>query len=371
MAKKVLIVGGAGFIGSHLADALIEHGHYVRILDNLDPQVHGNDVIRPEYLTSDAELIVGDVRSARDTEASLKQIDVVFHLAAAVGVGQSMYEIARYSSVNAFGTAVLLESIIRHPIERLIVASSMSIYGEGAYQNEEGLPASPASREFVRLGRRQWEPLTADGRSLRAVATKESKHPDPKSVYASLKYNQECVCLCTGAAYNIPTVALRFFNTFGPRQALSNPYTGVMAIFAARMLNGQAPLIYEDGCQQRDFVNVHDLVSACLLAMNVSSLTNEAINVGSGRPVRIKDLARRMSSVLGCEHLAPQITQEYRVGDIRHCYADISKAKKLLGYQPRVTLDQGIAELAAWLDKQTPQRAINAHDELISRGLAL
>ncbi len=372
MAKKVLIVGGAGFIGSHLTDALLEEGYQVRILDNLDPQVHGDDCIRPEYLNSEAELLIGDVRNARDVEVALNRTDIVFHLAAAVGVGQSMYEIARYTSVNALGTAVLLEAIIRHPVQRLIVASSMSIYGEGAYRKPDGSVAPAVCRDIARLTRHEWEVTDVEGRILRPIATPESKRPDPKSVYASLKYHQECVCLCTGEAYNIPTVALRFFNAFGSRQALSNPYTGVMAIFAARLLNCQAPLVYEDGRQQRDFVSVHDLVSACRLAIEATAATGQVINIGSGRPSTISDLAVRIASVLGQQHLAPEITEEYRVGDIRHCYADITRAKSLLGYEPQVSLEQGLIELASWLKVQVPrERIANANAELMSRGLAL
>jgi len=372
MGKKVLIVGGAGFIGSHLADELLAHGHHVRVLDNLDPQVHGDDAIRPDYLSDEVELLVGDVRDAVMVERALQRIDVVYHLAAAVGVGQSMYEISRYSSINSLGTAVLLESIIRNPVERLVVASSMSIYGEGSYKNSRGQPLAQARRDLSRLARREWELTDELGRQLTPAPTPESKQPEPGSVYALLKYNQERMCLCVGEAYKVPTVALRFFNAFGSRQALSNPYTGVMAIFAARLLNGESPLIYEDGRQLRDFVSVHDVSRACRLAMDSKSAVGGVFNVGSGTACAVRDLADQMALVLGRPDIQPQTMNKYRIGDVRHCFADISCARRVLGYEPQVPLEQGLMELAEWLVGQAAlDRVAQAGAELTRRGLAL
>ncbi|MGH7907458.1 MAG: NAD-dependent epimerase/dehydratase family protein [Candidatus Binataceae bacterium] len=372
MAKKILIVGGAGFIGSHLADELLASGHHVRLLDSLDPQVHGIGASRPKYLSRDVELIVDDVRNASAVERALAGMDIVFHLAAAVGVGQSMYEISRYTSVNALGTAVLLESALKRPIERLIVASSMSIYGEGLYRNGRNEAVAPAGRILPRLRVRKWELSDESGAALTPIPTPESKLPHPSSIYALLKYNQERTCLCIGEAYGIPTVALRFFNVFGSRQALSNPYTGVMAIFAARLLNDKPPIVYEDGLQLRDFVSVHDVAQACRLAMRTPEAAGGVFNIGSGQACSVKQLARRMAQVLGKQGLRPVATGKYRVGDIRHCFADISRARSVLGYHPRVTLEEGLAELAGWLEGQVAlDRIQQASAELSVRGLAV
>ena len=259
MKKRVLITGGAGFIGSHLADELLKHGYAVRALDCLSPQVHGPAADRPDYLDEDVELLVGDVRSRTALRKALRGVDMVVHFAARVGVGQSMYEVADYTEVNNVGTAVLLEELMRKPVERLIVASSMSIYGEGMYQTLAGLTMPGLERPLEQLRAKQWELRSPDGDILEPIATPETKQPSLASVYALSKFDQERMCLLIGRAYQIPTVALRFFNVYGPRQALSNPYTGVLAIFAARLLNDRAPLVFEDGYQQRDFVSVYDV----------------------------------------------------------------------------------------------------------------
>src|SRR6059058_49985 len=253
MSESILITGGAGFIGSHLADRLLRAGHRVRALDNLTPQVHG-DSGPPDYLSDEVELIAGDIRDRDAVRRALDGIDSVVHLAARVGVGQSMYEIAAYTSENSAGTAVLLEALLDRPVRKLVVASSMSIYGEGAYG-----PVQPAPRTREQLELDQWDPVGPGGASVEPLPTPESKQPDLSSVYALTKYDQERLCLLLGEAYAIPTVALRFFNIYGPYQALSNPYTGVLAIFAARLLNQRRPLVFEDGEQRRDFVSVHDV----------------------------------------------------------------------------------------------------------------
>jgi dTDP-L-rhamnose 4-epimerase len=369
---NILITGGAGFIGSHLADELIEHGYRVRVLDNLSPQIHGPGQNRPDYLNDDVELVVGDVRDPEAVEEALEGIDVVYHFAAAVGVGQSMYQIAHYTSVNNLGTAVLLETLSRRPIRRLIVASSMSIYGEGLYTSGNGRPRTVPERKLAQLERSEWEICDSDGIVLKPLATPESKTPIPSSVYALSKYDQERLCLMVGAAYRIPTVAMRFFNAFGPRQALSNPYTGVLAIFASRYMNGNPPLIFEDGRQQRDFVSVHDVARACRLACEVPEAAGEVFNVGSGEPQTIRQVASVMAEVLGLGHIQPEITGRYRSGDIRHCFADISKARRVLGYRPQVSLREGIEELAHWLDGQAAtDRSYQAHAELAERGLTV
>jgi dTDP-L-rhamnose 4-epimerase len=367
----ILITGGAGFIGSHVADELLAHGHRVRALDSLSEQVHGSTIDRPGYLNADVELIRGDVRDADAVRRALDGIDAVYHFAAAVGVGQSMYEVTAYTSVNNIGTAVLLEALAARPVSKLIVASSMSLYGEGLYREKDGTIVDGAERGLEQLRRSDWEVRSADGEPLTPVPTTEEKRPSLTSVYALSKYDQERLCLMIGRAYGIPTVALRFFNVFGTRQALSNPYTGVLAIFASRLLNGNAPLIFEDGLQQRDFVSVYDIAQACRLALDVDAAAGQAFNIGSGRAYTVLQVSTLLAQVLGST-VDPEVCGKYRVGDIRHCFADISHARAVLGYEPRVPLEQGIIELAEWLKGQVAHDRVNeARAQLSSRGLTV
>lgn len=370
MAKNILITGGAGFIGSHVANELLNCGYNVRVLDSLCPQVHGEGCKRPSYLNPDVELQVGDVRNPSAVKRALKGIDAIYHFVAVVGVGQSMYEIAEYTSVNNLGTAILLEALIKHPIERLIVASSMSIYGEGLYRRPDGR-VTTGERSIQQLQAGDWELVDTDGAPLQPVPTPETKAPSLASVYALSKYDQERMCLMIGRTYRIPTVAMRFFNIYGPYQALSNPYTGVLAIFASRLLNRNRPLINEDGNQLRDFVSVYDVARACRLALEVKEADQHVFNVASGEQIKIKDLATRISKVLG-KNIAPEITGKYRAGDIRHCFADISQATSILGFEPRVTLEKGLLDLAEWLEGQIAQdRVSESRAELAARGLML
>jgi dTDP-L-rhamnose 4-epimerase len=372
MTKSVLITGGAGFIGSHLADELLAHGHRVRVLDSLVEQVHGTARRRPAYLAPEVELVEGDVRDPAAVRRALAGIDVVYHFAAAVGVGQSMYEVVHYTDVNARGTAVLLEALIERPVQRLVVASSMSIYGEGLYRAPDGSCVAAADRARDQFLAGDWEVRGPDGEVLEPVPTPESKAPTLASVYALSKYDQERLCLMIGEAYNIPAVALRFFNVYGTRQALSNPYTGVLAIFASRLLNGNAPMIFEDGRQQRDFVHVKDVAAACRLAMDAEAAPGKAINVGSGNRYTVLQVAEQMAAATGREFITPEVTGKYRVGDIRHCVADITRAREVLGFEPAVPFDEGLAELAAWLEGQVADdRVTQARDELAARGLTV
>jgi dTDP-L-rhamnose 4-epimerase len=367
----VLITGGAGFIGSHLADDLIARGHRVRALDILSPQVHGAGARRPAYLHPDVDLHRGDIRDGEAVRAALDDIDVVFHLASAVGVGQSMYEIEHYTSTNNLGTAVLLQALARRPVQRLIVASSMSIYGEGLYMRGDGTLVEHADRSVDQLRLGDWEPRDRDGELLTPVPTPESKRPALSSIYALSKYDQERMCLLIGRAYGIPTVALRFFNVFGTRQALSNPYTGVLAIFASRLMNDRPPLIFEDGLQRRDFVSVADVVQACRLALEVPAAADQVFNIGSGRSYTVAEVAAMVQAHLG-RAVDPDVCGEYRVGDIRHCFADITRARTVLGYEPSVLLEDGLGELALWLRDQTAQdRVADARRELATRGLTV
>jgi dTDP-L-rhamnose 4-epimerase len=372
MTRQVLITGGAGFIGSHLADELRARGYRVRALDSLSPQVHGAGGERPAYLSPDVELLVGDVCDPAAVRRALDGVDAVYHYAAAVGVGQSMYQVEHYTRTNNVGTAVLLEALMERPVERLVVASSMSLYGEGLYRAPDGSSRVAEERPLEQLRRGDWEVRGPEGELLEPIPTPETKPPSLASVYALSKYDQERLCLLIGRAYNIPTVALRFFNVYGPRQALSNPYTGVLAIFAARLLNENRPCIFEDGEQRRDCVSVYDIAQASRLALETPDIAGEVINVGSGHSYSIREIAERLATVMGREYIEPEITGKYRVGDIRNCYADVTKARRLLGYEPRVKLEEGMAELAEWLEGQAADdRVAQASAELAARGLTV
>lgn len=358
-------------MGSHLADELLSHGYEVRILDNLTPQVHSRNE-RPQYLNDGAELVIGDIRDPETVIRALDDVDAVFHFAAAVGVGQSMYQIAHYTSVNCNGTAVLLEALTKKKVERLIVASSMSIYGEGVYCLPDGARVEARERSLAQLSLRDWEIRDNHSNPLQPAPTPETKTPAIPSVYAITKYQQERICLTTGQAYGIPTVALRFFNIFGTRQALSNPYTGVLANFASRLMNDHAPLIMEDGRQRRDFVNVRDVVRACRLALESPAAAGMAFNIGSGQSHTVLEIARAMARILGKESIEPEITGDYRKGDIRNCFADISMARSILGYAPQIGFDEGLSELAQWLEGQSAVDCVaRAREELVTRGLTL
>lgn len=370
MTLQILIIGGAGFIGSHLADALLDAGHEVRVLDGLVAQVHGATGEPPAYMAPEVDIVQGDVRDVTSVRRALAGVDAVYHFAAAVGVGQSMYEMRHYAEVNTVGTAVLLEALAQRPADRLVVASSMSIYDEGLYRDHDGDLVESVSRNPALLQDRVWDPLDTEGRPLESIATPEWKRPDLRSVYALTKYDQERLCLLFGEAHGVPTTALRFFNVYGPRQALSNPYTGVLAIFASRIMNGKPPLVFEDGEQQRDFVSVHDVVQACMSALDRPESAGLAINVGSGKPRSVRDVAETMLRRLGRESLGVDVTGTLRMGDVRHCHADISCAREVLDYRPAVAFEEGVRELVDWLATQRAQDHTEmARQELVKRRL--
>jgi dTDP-L-rhamnose 4-epimerase len=376
MKKKVLVTGGAGFIGSFIVDELVGRGYPVRILDNLEPQVHGADGRMPAYLNRDAEFVKADVRDTGSVRRALRGVEVVFHHAALVGVGQSMYQIRRYTEINAVGAAAILDVIAsgKNSVKKMIVASSMSIYGEGAYNCGNCGVVYPQLRSSKQLRASRWEmECPRCGGTAHPIPTDENKPLYPTSIYAINKRDHEEMFMAVGIAYKIPTVALRYFNVYGPRQALSNPYTGVCAIFSARLLNGRAPVIYEDGLQSRDFVHVTDVVQANMLAMEKSEADYNVFNVGSGRSVTILDVARVLGSKIAAgSEMQPEIIGRFREGDIRHCYADISRIRKCLGYAPRVRFENGIEDLTKWVKQQVAEdRFEQARQELEQRGLTL
>lgn len=368
---NVLVTGGAGFVGSHLTDALVDQGHRVRIIDSLVEQVHGGSA--PAHLNPQAEFIHADLCDADAVRQALDGIDVVYHQAAEVGIAQSMYEIVRYVKGNDLGTAVLLEEMIERPsqFKKLVVASSHSVYGEGTFYCESCKTYEyPSLRTDEELAAHRWEFSCAScGGELSAVGTPEHKPQYPTSVYAINKQVQEQYCLSVGRAYKIPTVAFRYFNVYGTRQSLSNPYTGICAIFSSRLMNDQAPLIYEDGEQTRDFVHVSDIVRANLLALETDKCDYMAVNIGTGEGTSVKNIAEVIAEGLG-KMIVPEITGRYREGDIRHSVGDISRAREMLGFQPKVQLKDGLAELLGWLGGQSATDSVEtAAAELAARSL--
>jgi dTDP-L-rhamnose 4-epimerase len=369
--RSVLITGGAGFLGSHLADELLRAGYRVRAFDVLDAHIH-EARRRPAHLASDVPLVVGDVRDRAALESVLDGVDAVFHFAAAIGVGPSMYDVERYMSVNSLGMAALMKCLMKRPVRRLVVASSMSIYGEGLYRDLRGAAFESAPRSLDQLTRGVWEVHDPYGECACPLPTPETKSVSLESIYALSKYDQERIGLLLGRAYGIPTVALRFFNVYGPRQSISSPYSGVLATCASRLLNGERPRLFEDGAQRRDFVSVHDAVTASRLALESDAAPGMTFNVGSGTSRTIDEVARTMASVLGRSDLVPEVTKRYRVGDVRHCFADIALARRLLGYTPRVSFASGIAELAKWLEGQAARHRVgDGSSDREARGLAL
>ena len=366
--ETVLVTGGAGFIGRAVCAALLAQGARVRVLDALITQVHGEHG-RPTALSHNVEFQLGDVRDADAVRQALHGVDSIVHLAAEVGVGQSMYAVERYTSVNELGTAVLLEQMIAHPVRRIVTASSMSIYGEGRYHDAAGRTRDDAVRLPEALSARRWDPLDVDGSPLTPVPTPESKAPALASVYAIGKYVQERMPLTVAGAYGMEAVALRLWNVFGPGQALSNPYTGALAIFASRIANGAPPMIFEDGLQQRDFVHVDDVARAFVLALDTGAAAGGVFNIASGQARTVLSVAADLATAMrGPETV--DITNKGRAGDIRHCLADIGAARATLGYAPREVFAERLVDLAEWVVSQDADDRVGAATgELVSRGL--
>ena len=369
MSETILITGGAGFIGRFVTEELLSRGNKVRVLDSLIEQVHG-DVDGSKMLNSEAELIRGDVRDKAAVSAALAGVDSVIHLAAEVGVGQSMYEVERYTSTNDVGTAVLFEALIDQPVRRVVTASSMSIYGEGLYRDADGTLVEDAERKGLRDGLSNWEPVDAQGRPLAPIATPEWKRPNLSSIYALNKYVQERTTHIMSAPYGIEGVCLRLFNVYGPGQALSNPYTGVLAIFASRLLNGQQPMIFEDGEQRRDFVHVSDVARAFADALTLPQAVGGTFNIGSGHDRSVTEVATELARAMGKNEIEPIIVGKARIGDIRHCFCDTTLAAETLHFRARQDFGEGLAALAEWVAVQTSTDKVEQmRAELESRGL--
>lgn len=369
MPNKILITGGAGFIGRQISRELLQRGYEVRALDALIEQVHPGGE-RPADLPREVELVVGDIRNGDVVAQALQGVDAVVHLAAEVGVGQSMYEVERYTSTNDVGTAVLFERLIDHPVRRVVTASSMSIYGEGLYRDPHGNLVEDAARGVLRDGQASWDPRGKDEAPLEPLATPEWKRPNLSSIYALNKYVQEQTTHIMARPYGIESVCLRLFNVYGPGQALSNPYTGVLAIFASRYLNGQPPLIFEDGEQRRDFVHVSDVAKAFAAALELPQAAGGTFNVGSGQDRSVNDVARDLGRAMGRNNIQPEIVGKARTGDIRHCFCDTSLAAEKLGFEAQEDFETGLARLAEWVSSQTADDGVGkARSELEQRGL--
>ncbi|MFQ5913961.1 MAG: NAD-dependent epimerase/dehydratase family protein [Nitrospinota bacterium] len=368
---RILVTGGAGFIASFLVDELVRLGHDVRVFDNLAEQVH-LDGEPPDYLNPEAEFIRGDVRDREILKCALDGVEAVFHEAAAVGVGQSQYEIKHYVDANIGGTANLLDILANedHRVGKIVVAASMSSYGEGCYRCETHGIVRPPLRTDEQMAREEWELFCPEcGSVLAAVPTDETAAYFPNSVYAITKEVQEDLVLNFGRTYGIPAVALRYFNVYGPRQSLSNPYTGVAAIFLSRLKNGNPPVVYEDGLQTRDFVSVHDVVRANVLALERTLDGPASFNIGMGTPRTIVSIAETLADLLEVD-ITPHVAQTFRKGDVRHVYADVSRAREQLGFEPRVSFEDGMRELIQWsLEAKSADYFEEATEQLKRRGL--
>ena len=369
--KKILVTGGAGFIGSFLVDQLIDKGYDVVILDSLEEQVHQGK--KPLYLNKKANFIKGDVRNYSTFKQALVNIDAVFHLASAVGVGQSNYQIKKYMDSNAGGSANLLDILVntKNQVKKVITISSMTGYGEGNYKCIKCGIIRPPLRVEKQLKKKDWNLYCPNCNSIaKSIPTDENALDFPNSVYGLSKKIQQDLSLLIGGIYNLPVVVLRGFNIYGPRQSLSNPYTGVTAIFISRLKNNQKAIVYEDGLQTRDFVSVHDVVNAFILALEIDKANYQMFNIGSGKPTTILKIGETLSKLMGKKSLI-KINQDFRKNDIRHCFADITKAKALLGWEPRVSLEQGLKELIDWSEgKKAEDKFSQAQKELKQKGLA-
>lgn len=351
MFENVLVTGGAGFIGSHTIDLLVKKGYKVTVIDNLEPQVHGNLKDPPDYYNENASFVLGNILDRESLAKLISKANAIIHLSALVRVNQSMYQIERYINSNTKGTATLLDILANeeHMVKKLIVASSISVYGEGKYYCEKcEKVVFPEVRKKEFLQKELWDPTCPFcGSSLLPLPIDEESPLMPNSIYGLTKRHQEEMCLLIGKKHNIKTVALRYANVYGSRQAFSSPYAGVCTNFSNRIKNNNPPYIYEDGNQIRDFIHVKDVAMANLKALETDSSNYDVVNVGTGKPTTINELAEIFLDLFKSE-IQPVISAEYREGDIRSCYVDLRKINKLLDFQSTIGLREGVAELIEW-----------------------
>lgn len=368
--KNILVTGGAGFIGSHLTDKLIDSGYNVTILDNLTSQVHQGK--KPNYLNKKAKFLKGDITKKGNIANAVKNIDAIFHEASVVGVGQSMYDIEHYVKNNSLGTSVLLDFLAnnKHSVKRILVASSMSAYGEGLYNCKRCGMVRPPLRDDSQMSKKKWELFCPNCKGLlKPIGIPESESFKCNSIYAVTKQSQEDMVMIFGQAYGVPATALRYFNVYGPRQSLSNPYTGVAAIFLSRLKNDKSPIVYEDGLQTRDFISVYDIADANMFCLENEKSFGKIFNLGSGNTVTIKSIAEILAKLL-LKKINPDITQKFRSGDVRHCTGDINLIKKTLGWSPKWSFEEGMKDLIAWGEKENAKDLFDqAERELDLKGL--
>lgn len=369
--KKILVTGGAGFIGSHIVDKFVNEGLDVVVLDNLYPQIHPEGKL-PSYFNSKAAFIYGDCENPKDWEKALKDVDAVYHYAAAVGVGQSMYEVAHYVKTNSFGTSLFLDYLVnhKHHIKKVVIAASMSSYGEGAYICSEHGRVRPGLRPDSQMEKHDWEPKCPFcNKELQMTATNENDFTEANSIYAISKKNQEDMILNICSTYEIPAIAFRYFNAYGPRQSISNPYNGVAAIFISQLKNETAPVIFEDGNQTRDFVSVFDIADINYQVLTDNRGDYQFFNVGTGAPIKVKDVAEIIAQKMG-KNIHPEITNNFRKKDVRHCFADMTKIKKILNWEPKIKFKDGIESVIEW---SKSEKAVNltpfATSKLKEKGL--
>lgn len=373
---NILITGGSGFIGSHLALKLIERGHRITILDNLSIQIHGEEaeINSPLYLSikDKVNFIKGSVTSKSDWEKAIQAIDVIVHYAAETGTGQSMYEIHRYVDVNINGTAILLDLLAntKHQVKKIVVASSRSIYGEGKYINERGENVYPEHRTAEALSEGNFDVTYPGSQNLELVATDEESKIHPSSVYGITKQNQEQMVMTVCPTLGIEPVAFRYQNVYGPGQSLKNPYTGILSIFSTQIKNGNGINIFEDGKETRDFVFIDDVVDATILGVENDAANGEVFNVGTGIPTDVVTVANELIKNYNIE-VPLTVTGNYRVGDIRHNFADLTKIREKLGFQPKYTFEEGLKKFTEWVNTQKipEDKYSQSIDEMKAKGL--
>lgn len=354
MAVKILITGGAGFIGSNLSLQLVSKGYKVVVLDNLSPQIHGDKNSSPLYnsIKDKVAFIEGDVRDRSAVSKAIAGVNIVVHLAAETGTGQSMYAVEKYIDVNCTGTGVLLDVLLneKNAVKKVVLASSRAVYGEGKYLGKNGV-AYPALRGEAQMQQKKFEPIDDDGQELQLQATDEISKINPLSIYGITKYNQEQYVRLACASVNIPYVIFRYQNVYGPGQSLKNPYTGILSIFSTQIKNGNNINVFEDGKESRDFVFIDDVVNATILGIEKQEANNKTFNVGSGVATSVIKVAETLKR-LYVSSVEIKITGNYRIGDIRHNYADLEKINNQLGFAPLTDFETGITLFADWVNQQ-------------------